>query len=442
MIITKTALPRRAFLGGMGATVALPLLDAMVPALSAMPKPVPRLGFFYAPNGTFLPNFNPKEVGTSFQFTPVLRPLEPHRNMVTIMSGLSNKGAENLGEGGGPHTRVHTAWLSGIRPKRTEGPDLVAGTSLDQIAAAELGKGTSLTSLELTLNRGTGFLGSENGYSGVYSDTFCWKTPTTPLPMESNPRAVFERLFGDGGTPAEREVRRRQDRSVLDLAMQEMKRLQNQLGAGDRNTVNEYLDAVRDAEQRIQRAEQNAASSPEPLGAIPVGIPDAFDDHANLMLDLHLLAYRADVTRVVSFQIERELNGRVYPWIGVREGHHNVSHHQMDPDKIAKATKINTYHMSLFARFLEQAKNVPDGDGTLLDHLLLVYGCGMGDSDHHTPVDMPTILAGGACGQLKGGRHLRYALGTPFMNLGLSLLDKVGVEREQLADSTGRLTDL
>jgi hypothetical protein len=282
----------------------------------------------------------------------------------------------------------------------------------------------------------------ENGYSCVYQRTFSWKTPTTPMPMESNPRAVFERLFGEGGTAAERFTRMRQDRSILDLAVEDMARLRRRLGAGDRSMVDEYLTAVRDVEQRIQRAEKQTQNSAMPVVEQPVGIPEGFDEHARLMLDLNLLAFQADVTRVVAFQFSRELSGRPYPWIGVPDGHHSVSHHQLDPEKITKATKINAYHVSLFGYLLEKMKNTRDGDSNLLDNSIMMYGAGMGDSDHHTPVNIPTILAGGGRGTLKGGRHLVYPADTPMTNLGLTILDKVGIEKSQIADSTGRLTDL
>ena len=443
MIITKMALPRRSFLRGMGATLALPFLDAMVPALSAAPGRgrVTRLGFVYAPNGTYLPNFHPATTGKGYEMTPVLQALEPFRNDMVVLSGLSNKGAETQSEGGGVHTRVHTAWLSGTRPKKTEGADIEAGTSIDQMAAAKIGTDTPLRSLQLSLDHENIVGSCENGYSCVYQHTYSWSDPTTPMPMESNPRAVFERLFGEGGSPKEQAARLERDRSVLDLAMADMARLQKRLGVRDRVMVDEYLDSVRDVEQRIQRAERQSKVSPMPIADPPVGVPDSFDAHAKLMFDLELLAFQSDVTRVVAFQISRELNGRPYPWIGVPEGHHAVSHHQMDPVKIAQGAKINAYHVSLFARFLDRMKNTPDGDGSLLDHTLLLYGTGMGDSDHHTPVNLPAVVVGGG-GAIAGGRHVQYPMHTPFTNLGLTLLHKVGVERERVADSTGLLTDL
>ena len=446
MIITKVALPRRTFLRGLGAVVALPVLDAMVPALSAAQtaaRPaVPRLGFVYAPNGSFLPNFFPQQVGRQFELTPVLKPLESVRDRIVVVSGLANKGAENLSEGGGVHTRIGAAWLSGTRPKKTEGTDIEAGTSIDQIAAAQIGRDTPLQSLQITLDHDIIVGSCENGYSCVYQHTFSWKSPTTPMPMESNPRSVFERLFGEGGTAAERMARLRQDRSVLDLAKGDMARLRRRLGLKDRSTVDDYLTAVRDVEQRIQRAERSTDPTRLPDMPAPVGVPDSWDEHAKLMFDLTLLAYQADITRVVAFQISRELNGRAYPWIGVPDGHHSVSHHQLDPEKITKATKINAYHMSLFARLLERMRDTPDGDGSLLDHSLMMYGTGMGDSDHHTPVNIPTVLAGGACGRLDAGRFVQYPADTPMMNLGMTVLDKVGVQVERVGDSTGRLANL
>lgn len=446
MIITGKALPRRTILRGLGVSLALPVLDAMVPALSAAQtaaRPaVPRLGFVYAPNGSFLPNFFPEQPGRDFALTPILKPLENMRDRMVVLGGLANKGAENLSEGGGVHTRVGSAWLSGVRPKKTEGTDIEAGTSIDQIAAAQIGKDSPLQSLQITLDHDIIVGSCENGYSCVYQHTFSWKSPTTPMPMESNPRAVFERLFGEGGNAAERMARLKQDRSVLDLAREDMSRLKRRLGIKDRSTVDDYLTAVRDVEQRIQRAETSTDPTRLPDVPAPVGVPDSWDEHAKLMFDLMLLSYRADITRVVAFQISRELNGRAYPWIGVADGHHSVSHHQLDPEKIARATKINTYHVSLFARLLEQMRDTPDGDGSLLDHALLMYGTGMGDSDHHTPVNIPTIVAGGACGALEGGRYLRYEADTPMMNLGLSILDKVGVQLDRVGDSTGRLKNL
>ena len=388
-----------------------------------------------APNGAYLPNFHPQTVGRSFEWTPMLKPLEPFGSYVNVISGLANKPAENLSEGGGVHTRIGAAWLSGVRPKKTEGADIEAGTSIDQMAAPVISKDTALQSLQMALDYDFVVGSCENGYSCVYQRTFSWKTPTTPLPMESNPRAVFERMFGEGGSAAQRSARLVQDRSVLDLAMEDMARLTRKLGPRDRITVDEYLSAVRDVEDRIQRAERQTGESLTALPEQPVGIPDSFDEHAKLMYDLNFLAFQADVTRVTTFQISRELSGRAYPWIGVPEGHHTVSHHQLDPEKIAKETKINAYHMSLFARLVEKMKNTPDGDGSLLDHSILMYGTGMGDSDHHTPINIPVVLVGGGNGKLAGGRHLVYPDPTPLSNLGLTILHKVGMDTKPFADA-------
>jgi len=444
MVITKHALPRRTFLQGLGAGIALPFLDAMVPALGAASVgPVQRLGFFYVPNGMFLPNFHPAgDGGSTFAFTPVLKPLEPFRDRVTVVSGLSNQGVISPNEGGGVHTRAHGGWLNGVLPKRTEGADITAGKTIDQYAADRLGADTPLRSLELTTESNFMVGNCENGYSCAYLNSTSWRTPSTPLPHERDPRVVFQRLFGDGGSVGARLQQMHKDRSLLDSVTESFSRLERRLGVGDRRTVSEYLDAVREVERRIQRAEQNNASSPLPTVEQPAGVPDEYDEHAKLLMDLLMLAYQADITRVSCMQIARESSTRTYPFIGVPEPHHPVSHHQNDPHNIQQKTKIDTYHLSLFARLVEKMAGAADGDGTLLDHTMFLYGAGMGDGDHHTPVDLPVVLAGGGCGRLKGGRHLKYALNTPFMNLGLTLLDKVDVNLPSIADSTGRLADL
>lgn len=447
MIITKMSLPRRTFLRGLGAAVALPLLDAMVPALSAMQKtaanPVPRMGFFYVPNGMFLPNFHPAGAGgTSFEFTPILKPLEPFREHLTVVSGLSNLGVVSSNEGGGVHTRAHGGWLNGVLPKRTEGSDITAGKTIDQYAADKLGVDTPLRSLELTTESNFQVGNCENGYSCAYLNSTSWLTPNKPMPHERDPRVVFERLFGDGGSVSARLSQMKKDRSILDSVTESMHRLEKRLGLSDRRSLDEYLTVVRDVELRIQKAEQKNATTPLPSLESPAGVPDEYDDHAKLLTDMLVLAYQADATRVSCMQIARESSGRTYTQAGVPEGHHTVSHHQNDPHNVQQNTRINAYHMSLFARFVEKLKATPDGDGSLLDHSILLYGAGMGDGDQHTPVDLPIALVGGGCGQLKGGRHVKYPLNTPFMNLGLTLLEKVDVKVDKIADSTGRLTDL
>ena len=443
MFLTKTALPRRTFLRGAGAALALPLLDAMVPAASALARtdaaPAMRLGFFYVPNGMHPGSFHPKGVGRDFELSPILAPLAPFRDQVTVITGLSNN-LVALG-GGGPHTRAHAAFLNGTSPKLTEGADIESATTVDQYAARKIGTDTPLQSLELSLEPSS-YGTCDNGYSCVYVNTFSWRTPTTPLPMENNPRVVFERLFGDGGSAVAQLSQMRKDRSILDWVTADMARLQTRLGPGDRVTVEEYLQAVRDVERRIQKTEKHNEMSPAPTATQPVGIPDKFDEHAKLMFDLQFLAYQTDVTRVVSLQVAREQSARTYPDIGVAESHHNVSHHNNQPEKIALNNKINIYHLSLFAGLLEKMRATRDGDGSLLDHTMFLYGSGFGDGSVHSPTNMNLVLVGGGCGQLKGGRHLSYKMDTPTMNLGLSLLDKVGVELDHMADSTGRLTDL
>jgi len=447
MLVTKKALPRRTVLRGMGAMVALPFLGAMAPALTATAQtaasPIARLGFFYAPNGMFLPNFHPTgNGGRNYQITPILTPLEKYREQMVVVSGLSNNGIVSPNEGGGVHTRAHGGWLSGALPKRTEGADIEAGKTVDQYAADVLGKDTSLRSLELTSESNFTVGNCENGYSCTYQNSTSWRSPTTPLPHERDPRVVFQRLFGDGGSVEARLAQMQTDRSILDSVSENLGQLERRLGQSDRNTVDEYLTAVREIERRIQLTEQNNASRPLPAVAQPAGIPEKYDDHVEMLFEMLALAYQADVTRVSCFQMARELSGRTYPDIGVPEGHHSVSHHQLNPHNIEQYTKISTHHVSLFAKLIERMHNTPDGDGTLLDHSIMMYGTGMGDGDHHTPYNLPVILVGGGCGQLEGGRHMKYAMHTPFMNLGLTLLDKVGVHVDQISDSTGLLTDL
>ena len=447
MIVTKKSLDRRTILRGLGATVALPLLDAMVPALSAATQtaasPVPRLGFFYAPNGMFLPNFHPAgDGGKNFLLTPILQPMEAYRDQMVVLSGLSNYGVVSPNEGGGVHTRAHGGWLNGVLPKRTEGADLRAGKTIDQYAADTLGAETSLRSLELTTEDNYQVGNCENGYSCAYLNSTSWRTATTPLPHERDPRVVFQRMFGDGGSVEARLQQMRTDRSILDSVTESIGRLERRLGLADRVMVDDYLDAVRDVEQRIQRAERSNATTPLPDFAQPAGVPENYDEHVRLLFDLLVLGYQADVTRVSCMQLARELSGRTYPDVGVPEGHHTVSHHQLDPHNIEQYTKINIHQMTLFSEFIEKMRNTPDGDGTLLDHSIMLYGTGMGDGDHHTPYNLPITLVGGGCGTLEGGRHLKYALHTPFMNLGLSLLEKVGVQVDQISDSTGTLSNL
>jgi len=427
--------------------VALPLLGAMVPALTATGRtaaaPISRLGFFYAPNGMFLPNFHPTgNGGRDYKITRILSPLKDYREQMIVVSGLSNNGLVSPNEGGGVHTRAHGGWLSGVLPKRTEGADIEAGKTVDQFAADELGKNTSLRSLELTTESNFTVGNCENGYSCTYQNSTSWRSPTTPLYHERDPRVVFQRLFGDGGSVEARLAQMKADRSILDSVTDSINQLERKLGPSDRVMMEEYLDAVREIERRIQRTVQNNASGPLPTAQQPTGLPDTYEEHVDTLFEMLVLAYQADITRVSCFQMARELSGRAYPNIGVPEGHHTVSHHQLNPHNIEQYTKINTHQVSLFSKLIDRMHNTPDGDGSLLDHSIMMYGTGMGDGDHHTPYDLPVILVGGGSGQMKGGRHIKYAMHTPFMNLGLTLLDKVGVQVDSISDSTGLLTNL
>ena len=445
--ITKKALPRRTVLRGMGSLVALPLLGAMVPALTATGRtaasPISRLGFFYAPNGMFLPNFHPTgNGGRDYKITRILSPLKDYREQMIVVSGLSNNGLVSPNEGGGVHTRAHGGWLSGVLPKRTEGADIEAGKTVDQFAADVLGKDTSLRSLELTTESNFTVGNCENGYSCTYQNSTSWRSPTTPLYHERDPRVVFQRLFGDGGSVEARLAQMKADRSILDSVTDSINQLERKLGPSDRVMMEEYLDAVREIERRIQRTVQNNASGPLPTAQQPTGLPDTYEEHVDTLFEMLVLAYQADITRVSCFQMARELSGRTYPNIGVPEGHHTVSHHQLNPHNIEQYTKINTHQVSLFSKLIDRMHNTPDGDGSLLDHSIMMYGTGMGDGDHHTPYNLPVILVGGGSGKMKGGRHIKYAMHTPFMNLGLTLLDKVGVQVDSISDSTGLLTNL
>jgi len=451
MFVSKLALPRRTFLRGVGAALALPLLDAMVPALTAQSRtaaqPLRRLGFVYMPNGvarnfTGVNYWTPLGEGASFEFSPILKPLEPFRDRMVVVSGLAQHQADAHDDGAnGDHTRGTSSWLTGVHPKRTEGADIRNGRSADQIAAAEIGKDTALPSLELAID--LNFLGGqcENSYACAYMNTLSWSTATTPLPTENNPRIVFERLFGDGGTSEQRLSRARENRSILDSVMADLNRLQNSLGPSDRTKVTDYVDSVREVERRIQRVEQRNASDLPDLNQ-PSGIPERFDEHVKLMYELQWLAYRADVTRVVTFMLGRELNFRTYPEIGITEGHHGLSHHQDNPNQLAKYAKLGTYQAELFSWFLDKLKSTPEGDGTLFDHSLFLYGAALSNPNLHAHYDLPLVLVGSAAGQLRGGRHIVYKQETPMTNLLLSMLDKVGVPAEKLGDSTGRLEPL
>jgi hypothetical protein len=439
--ITKKHLPRRAFLRGMGAAVSLPLLDSMIPATTALAataaNPKSRLCFIYVPHGAVMDKFTPAAEGTGFEFTQILQPLQPYREHLTIISGLANKAAESQGDGGGDHSRSGPSFLSGVHPKRTEGEDIQAGVTIDQIAAQRIGQDTPLPSLELG-TEDTGLVGvCDVGYSCAYMNSIAWKTPSTPLPMEINPRIVFERLFGDGSSDEERLANRQADRSILDSVTKETARLGNGLGARDRSRVGEYLDNIREIERRIQKAEQQATTATLP--ETPIGVPESFEEHAKLMYDLQALAYQADITRISTFMLARDLSQRTYPQVGVPEPHHATSHHGNNPATIAKLAKINTYHVTLLASFVERLKATPDGDGNLLDHTMILYGSSMSNPNEHNHFPLPLLLIGGGSGHLKGGRHVKFAERTPMSNMLLAVMDKSGIHMDKLGDSTGML---
>ena len=442
MMITKTALPRRTFLRGVGATLALPLLDAMVPAASAMAKTAAaaprRLGYVYIPMGMNPEPWTPSEVGRLTKLSSSLAPLTPHLDDVSVITNLEIDAAHISGN----HASANSSFLTCVRPKRTEGSDYVNGTSVDQIAARRIGRDTPLPSLEIGTDLIAQVGNCDNGFACVYMNSLSWASPTAPNPTEADPRVVFERLFGDGGTPAQRQAEMKTNRSILDWVLDDVASLQSQLGTGDRQRVHEYLDTVREVERRIQRAERSAAESPLSDLDRPTSVPEVWEDHVKLMCDLQVLALRADLTRVVTFQMAREASTRTYPQIGVPEPHHPTSHHVDDPEKLAKLAKINQYHVSLFGYLVEKLKTTEDGDGTLLDHTTYLLGSGLGNPNVHDHRNLPIVVASGAGSKIRGGRHVRYDELTPLANLHLTLLDDVGVRLDEFADSTGRLGEV
>lgn len=445
MIITKMSLPRRTFLRGMGATLALPLLDAMVPALSALAgtagNPVRRLGFAYVPNGVNVSQWAPPGAGPGLTLSPTLSLLEPFRDRLVVVSNLASVPAEAQGDGGGDHARASGAWLTGMHPKRTEGADYRAGKTVDQYAADELGKDTQFPSLQVSVDSIGGVGLCEGGYACSYQNTLSWRTPTTPLPMQNNPRVVFERLFGDASTPEERRVLMRAQGSILDSITEDATRLRSRLGAGDRARMGEYLEGVRELERRIQKMEQQTDLATS-AADLPVGIPDAFDEHVKVMFDLQVLAYQADLTRVSTFLMSRETSQRTYPQVGVPDAHHGLSHHGDDPGHLAKLAIIDKYHVELFGYFLKKLAATPDGNGSLLDHSLIVYGSCLSNGNNHSHRNLPTLLAGGGAGQVKRNRHLVCPSDTPLTNLQVALLDKVGVRMDRFGDNTGTVSEL
>lgn len=443
MFITKKHLPRRTFLRGMGAAFALPLLDAMIPSMTALaetpasPARLRRLGFVYMPMGCDVTRWTPPGEQTLGELSPSLSSLAPVKQHVSVVSNLELRNAYP-----GTHATSNAAFLSAAKAKRTESTDYHLGTTVDQIAAQQIGRGTQLPSLELAMDLLSVVGQCDNGYACVYQNNLSWSSPTTPLPAEAHPRVVFETLFGEGGSTAERRAALKKRASLLDSVTDELTRLQNTLGPSDRNRIDQYLDSVRSVERRIQQAETAAKENPLPDLDRPAGVPAAYAEHAKLMFDLQRLALQGDITRVVTFQLARETSNRTYPEIGVSDAHHPLTHHGNDPDKIAKVAKINHFHVSLFSEFLQTLKATAEGDGSLLDHVLYLYGSGMGNPNVHDHTNLPIIVAGGAAGNMRGGRHLRYKEPTPLANLHLTLLDKVGVRLDSFADSDGTIDEL
>ena len=441
MIITKKALPRRTFLKGVGATLSLPLLDAMVPAATALAKtpakPVRRLGYVFMPMGCDITRWTPPGGEKLDKLSPILSSLEPVKQDVTIVSNLELANAYP-----GSHATSNSAFLSAAKAKVTESTDYYLGTTADQIAARHIGQSTQLPSLEMAMDLLKLVGQCDNGYACVYQNNLSWSSPTTPLPAEAHPRIVFESLFGEGGTAKERRAALRERASLLDSVSEEITRLQRDLGPADRAKLEEYLTAVREVERRIQTAESDAAKNQLPDLDRPMGVPASYADHARLMFDLQVLALQGDVTRVTTFQLARETSNRTYPEIGVPDPHHPLSHHGNNAEKVALMAKINSFHVSLFAEFVLKLKKTTDGNGSLLDHSLYLYGSGMGNPNVHDHTNLPTIVAGGAAGKMRGGRHIQYDKPTPLANLHLSLLNKVGVPMESFADSTGTVDEL
>ena len=440
MIITKKALPRRTFLRGMGASLALPLLDAMVPAMTAQAStaaaPVRRLGFVYMPMGSDIKRWTPPGDNLD-ELSPTLSSLASVRDQLTVITNLELKNSYP-----GTHATSNAGFLSAAKAKWTESTDYHLGTTVDQIAAKNIGQETQLPSLELAMDLLSTVGQCDNGFACVYQNNLSWSSPTTPLPYEAHPRIVFERLFGEGGSPADRQAALRERASLLDWVRDDISRLQGDLGPEDRGRVSQYLDTVREVERRIQKAEAQAADNVLPDLDRPVGVPASYADHARLMLDLQVLAFQGDVTRVITFQLARETSNRTYPETGVPDPHHPLTHHGGNEEKIAKMAKINAFHVSLFAYYLEKLKATPEGGGTLLDNSLLLYGSGMGNPNVHDHVNLPILVAGGGAGSHKGGRHIRYAEPTPLANLHLTLLEKVGVRLDAFADSKGKVDEL
>ena len=446
--ITKKHLSRRTFVRGMGVTMALPFLESMVPAQTPLAKtaanPQIRLGLCFMPHGGVMANWTPAEEG-ALKLSPILAPLEAYKDQVVVVSNLSHAmaGPQGPGDNGGDHTRCPAVFLNGVHPRRTDGADIQAGVTIDQIAASKIGQETLLPSLELAIEDYSGLVGScDVGFSCTYMNTISWRTPTTPMPMEINPRIVFDRMFGDGATPEQRLQRIERQRSILDAVNDQIRRLQGGLGSSDRNRVVEYMDTVREIERRIQISEKQNSNTNLDVPKTPAGIPDDYIEHTKLMFDLMALSFQADITRVSTFMMAREVSYRTFPKLGISESFHPASHHQNLPARLEALTRINAHHVQLFSHVLERLKATPDGDGNLLDHSLLLYGSAMSNSNVHNHGPLPVLVAGGAAGRMKGGRHIKYPENTPMSNLLMTILDKAGIPQESVGDSTGMLSEV
>lgn len=436
--ITKKAIARRTVLKGLGATLALPVLDSMIPAMSAQTKAPPRLGWVYVSHGVIWDQWKPTKIGPGFELTPNLKPLENVNGQFNILTGLSHLEADTKGDGSGDHTRASAAWLTGVHAydRTRPGVEVKLATTADQLAAHVLGKSSPIPSIELSVD--TPSQGSCDSGDCFYVNTVSWRNDTTPNMTENNPRVVFERLFGDGGSSAQRLARTKKEGSILDSIAAEAGLLASSLGNSDRSKLSEYMDSVRDIEQRIQSSEKEGPQTLD-LPDRPIGIPETFEAHTKLMFDLQIMAYRADLTRVFSMIIARELSGRTYPMIGIPGQHHLISHHRDDAELMSQKARIDTYHVQMLAYFLEKMQATPDGDGSLLDHSLIMYGSGMGNGNLHRHSDLPVLLAGKLGGKMKTGYHLDYKMNTPMANLLVAILDKAGVPIEKMGDSTGPL---
>lgn len=441
MLITRKHLSRRQLLRGSGVALSLPLLDAMLPAMSAKAATIaPRLGFVYVPHGTIMKDHTPDKVGTDFEFKPILKPLEPYRSKLNIISGMGNVAAD----ASAVHSLSPCTWLSGVRPKATLGSDAFAGVTADQFAAKVIGQDTPLPSLELATEDHSGLIGAcDRDYGCIYMNTLSWRSPTTPNPMEINPRKVFERLFGQGGSVQQRLARQQEDRSILDGVVKQANQLGATLGAQDKQKVSDYLENVREIERRLQQGESMIRKNADlVIPEAPAGIPFVYEEHLALMFDLMTLAYQSEITRVASFMMAREVSNRTYPQVNVHEGHHATSHHQNDPEKMEKNSRIQTWHVQQFRKFVDKLASIKEGDGTLLDNVILLYGSNMSNSNLHDHYPLPAVLVGGGAGTIKGGQHIHYDQRTPITNLVLTMLNKAGVKQDKLGDSTGLVTQI